>query len=148
MTIINETVADIGGKEIAKIVLERYYPEIAMGKGRRTPLQRQGATGIDFNREMRNIRLKVDDFLSQGKIIEAEKFMEESRINLAKNGYFIRKINQAYFAFHGSYGEAPASTSPIGPLLHRIRETSGSLGDFIRIVAAISSPEQLLNVPR
>ena len=83
MTTINETVADIGGKEIANIVLERYYPEIAMGKKSLSPLTGQGAIKIDFNREMRNIRLKVDDFLSQGKVIEAENFMDESRINLA-----------------------------------------------------------------
>lgn len=148
MTIINETVADLGGREIAKAVLERYYPGIATEKQRQGSATGPGGQGIEFNKEMRSIRLRVDALLSQGKIIEAEKFMEESRISLARNGYFIRKLNQAYFAFHGSYGEGPASTSPIGPLLRQIRERSGSLGDFIKIVSQISSSEQLADISR
>lgn len=148
MTIINETVADISGKEIAEEVLKRYYPETAIKNKRQTPTPRQSVPGIDFNKEMRTIRLKVDSLLLQSKVIEAEKYMEESRINLARDGYFIRKLNQAYFAFYGSYGEAPASTSPIGPMLRQIRESSGSLGNFIRIISAISSSEQLQELAR
>lgn len=148
MRIINETVADIGGREVADIVLRRYYPDLTAESRRRAPARGKDMAGIDFNKEMRDIRVTVDSLLSQGKISEAEKFMEESRINLAKKGFFIRKLNQAYFAFHGSYGEAPASTSPVGPLIRRVREKSDSLGDFIRIVSAISSAEQLVKISK
>ena len=45
--------------------------------------------------------------------------MEEKRQFLAANGYYIRKLNQAYFAFHGSYADTAGSIDPIGPKLDR-----------------------------
>jgi hypothetical protein len=38
-----------------------------------------------------------------GKVELAEEFMEERRQFFWKKGYHIRKLNQAYFAFHGAY---------------------------------------------
>lgn len=145
MTIINETVADIAGKEIAGKVLKRFYSGIIMKEP--GPIRpRLDKSKIDFTREMRRIRLKVDELLAQGKVLEAEKFMEESREYLSRNGYFLRRLNQAYFAFHGSYGESPQSTSPIGPRLRQIRNRSFSLADFVRIVSSISSTEQFFDM--
>ena len=57
----------------------------------------------------------LEGLLAQGKIEEAEAYMEERRRFLAANGHFIRKINQAFFAFHGSYATSPASISPGHP---------------------------------
>jgi hypothetical protein len=92
---------------------------------------------------MHALRLEVDRLLSEGKIGEAEALMEEKREFLAENGFYIRKINQAYFAFHGLYGDTPASSSPIGPKMQELRQLSPSLGDFIRSVAEITSEEEL-----
>ncbi|MFC1916656.1 hypothetical protein ACFLX1_00775 [Chloroflexota bacterium] len=40
--------------------------------------------------------------------------MEQKRQYLAEMSYHIRKLNQAYFAFHGTYADKPAFISPIG----------------------------------
>jgi hypothetical protein len=98
---------------------------------------------IDFREEMHELRLEVDSLLSEGKIAEAEALMEKKREFLAENGFYIRKINQAYFAFHGLYGDTPASSSPIGPKMLALRQLNPSLGDFIQSVADITSEEEL-----
>jgi len=64
---------------------------------------------------MRNIRRNVDAYLEQGQIDQAEKYMIEQQQFLSANGYYIRKLNQAYFAFHGNYADSPTSVNPIGP---------------------------------
>jgi hypothetical protein len=69
--------------------------------------------------------------------------MEEVRQELAEGGIFIRRINQAYFAFHGSYGDAPQSSSPIGPKVAELRESSDSLRDFLRLVQEVTSEDEL-----
>jgi hypothetical protein len=92
---------------------------------------------------MRELRLEVDRLLAEGKVAEAEALMEERRRFLADHGYFIRRINQAYFAFHGLYADTPASSSPIGPKLEELRRRSDSLGDFIHTAAGITSEADL-----
>jgi hypothetical protein len=138
---LNETVANIGGREIAELVQQRFpLPQssfVAAADG--TPEE----PSIDFRAEMHELRLEVDRLLSEGKVAEAEALMEEKREFLAENGFYIRKINQAYFAFHGLYGDTPASSSPIGPKMLELRQLNPSLGDFIRSVADITSEEEL-----
>jgi hypothetical protein len=132
---INETVADIVGQEIGAITYEKYYPpkpEVGQMPG-------AGETGFDFNKEMREIRKAVDDYLTRGQIDEAEKFMNEKRDYLAENGYYLRKLNQAYFAFHGTYADSPTSINPIGTELKELREKSASLQDFVETVSAMTS---------
>jgi len=137
---LNETVANIGGREIADLVQQRFpLPQssfVAADGSREEPR-------IDFRAEMYELRLEVDRLLSEGKIGEAEALMEEKRKFLAENGFYIRKINQAYFAFHGLYADTPASSSPIGPKMLELRRLSPSLGDFVRSVAEITSEEEL-----
>ena len=70
---------------------------------------------------MRTTRLKVDTLLAQGKIAEAEAYMEAQRQVIVNHGYALRKLNQAYFAFHGSYAEGPSATDPIGPKLRALQ---------------------------
>ena len=60
--------------------------------------------------------------------------MEEKRVFLAANGYYIRRLNQAYFAFHGSYADSAGSIDPIGPKLDELRRTSASLREFVSVV--------------
>jgi hypothetical protein len=68
--------------------------------------------------------------------------MEERRVELNGHGYRVRKINQAYFAFHGSYGESPSSVSPIAHELYELRTRSKDAGEFVRAVRGVRSYEQ------
>jgi hypothetical protein len=136
MTTINETAASMAGSELASLVFERYGGEDAADGVERE-------TAFDFNRAMRDIRRAVDRYLAQGEIEAAESFMEEQRQLLASHGYSIRRLNQAYFAFHGSYADSPTSISPIGGQLESLRQRSASLGGFVRAVAQVSSYRDL-----
>jgi hypothetical protein len=69
--------------------------------------------------------------------------MQQTRQYLADNGYYIRKLNQAYFAFHGTYADSPTSISPIGAELEKLREQSASLKDFLNRAATITSRKHL-----
>ena len=93
---------------------------------------------------MRETRLRVDELLANGKVGEAEAYMEERRLFFVENGYPIRRLNQAYFAFQGTYAENAASSSPIAGQLHRFRELSPDLQAFVLRMADISSYPQFL----
>jgi hypothetical protein len=134
---INETVASMVSKEIGDIVIEKYYP------GYENNAQQEQEPGFDFNREMREIRSTVDIYLAKGQIAEAEAFMEQKRQYLASMGYLIRKLNQAYFAFYGTYADSPTSISPIGAELKQLRERSASLKDFLNTVVTMTSRQEL-----
>ncbi|MBQ11355.1 MAG: hypothetical protein CMJ45_07390 [Planctomyces sp.] len=140
MTTLNETAATLGGQEIGDLAFAAMTGE----KGARGP--KSGSPPIpgafDFSEAMRETRLKAEELLAQGKIEEAEAYMEERRQFIADNGRFIRKINQAFFAFHGSYADGPASVSPINEQLKELRRRSDSLGDFLKTVASFSSIQE------
>jgi len=139
---MNETLAGMVSKEIGSIVNEKYY---AQPENNGSQTQETGS-GFDFNREMRNIRRAVDKYLAQGEIEQAEEFMEQKRQYLATKGYHIRKLNQAYFAFYGTYADRPTSISPIGPELRELRGQSASLKDFLETVAAMTSRQDLIDI--
>ncbi len=147
MRTINETVASIVGDEIGDLVIARFYPELAptpVEEGEEQPLPEPVES--EFNREMRHIRLTVDEMLAQGDVEGAEEYMEERRRFLVSEGYYIRKLNQAYFAFYGAYATSPTSVDPIGEALQRLRRESASLKEFVDIVAGITSHEDLRRV--
>ena len=136
---MNETVAGMVSKEIGSIIFEKYYSEHKND----TPEGQAAESEFDFNREMREIRRAVDEYLAGGEIEQAEEFMEQKRQYLASNGYHIRKLNQAYFAFHGTYADRPTSISPIGVELKQLRNQSASLKDFLDTVAGMTSRQDL-----
>ena len=70
--------------------------------------------------------------------------MEQRRLVFVENGFDIRKINQAWFAFNGTYAESSASVSPIGGQLNELRTLTPDLGTFIKTVAGISSYQRFL----
>ena len=135
---MNETAVGIVSKEIGNIVVQKYYPGYE-----NSPQPPAEEPEFDFNREMREIRQTVDTYLAQGKITQAEEFMEQKRQYLASMYYYIRKLNQAYFAFHGTYADSPTSISPIGAELKQLREQSTSLKDFLDTVAIMTSRQDL-----
>jgi hypothetical protein len=120
------------------MVYQKYYP--GYENSTQPPAEEPE---FDFNREMREIRRAVDAYLARGEITQAEEFMEEKRQYLASEGYYIRKLNQAYFAFHGTYADSPTSISPIGAELKQLREQSTSLKDFLDTAAAMTSRQDL-----
>ena len=147
MDTINETVATIVGEEVGAEVGWRYY---GIPKPKPQPLPETPAelpppdpNHFDFRLEMRRTRMKVDELLAEGKIDEAEAYMEARRKMFVQHGYYIRKLNQAYFAFHGTYATTGASTDPIGPKLRELRSLTPDLATFIHQVQRISKPEDL-----
>ncbi|MBI2831080.1 MAG: hypothetical protein HYX79_02350 [Chloroflexi bacterium] len=140
IAIINETVAGMVSREIGAMVYERYYRTSTVTKPEARPTS---PPAFDFNREMREIRKAVDAFLAQGQVEQAEQFMEEKRLFLASKGYHIRKLNQAYFAFYGTYGDHPMSVSPIGTEVRQLRAKAASLKDFLETASMITVREDL-----
>ncbi len=147
MDTINETVATIVGNEVGAEVAWRYYdipkPEPQPLPETPAELPPPDPNKFDFRLEMRRTRLKVDELLAEGKIDEAEAYMEARRKLFVEHGYYIRKLNQAYFAFHGSYATSGASTDPIGPKLRQLRSLTPDLATFVHEVQRISKPEDL-----
>ncbi len=147
MDTINETVATIIGEEVGAEVGYRYY---GIPKPTPHPLPQQPTQlpppdpqHFDFQVEMRRTRLHVDALLAQGKVEEAEAYMEARRREFVAHGYPIRKLNQAYFAFHGSYATTSASTDPIGPKLRELRQLTPDLATFLHQVQTIRRPQDL-----
>ncbi len=141
---INETAAVIVEREIRERVAQRYYPQLyaALVSDVQSSAASGNAQGFDFRAEMRKTRERVDELLAQGRIEEAEAYMEQRRVLFIQNGYLIRKLNQAYFAFHGAYNADPggspaAGKDPIGPAVQELRQRSPSLGAFLREIATI-----------
>jgi hypothetical protein len=139
-TTLNETLADMAGQEIGDRVFLRLGGRIPPPASP-SPLP-PGA--FDFAREMRLTRQEVDRLLGEGRVEEAERYMEERRRVFVAHGYALRKLNQAYFAFHGTYATSPASVSPIAAQLETLRQRSPTLGAFIRTVARFGSYEAFL----
>jgi hypothetical protein len=151
LTTMNETVADIVGQEVGQWVARHYYPEYVREPqpeptAPSEPSEPAEPPAFDFGAYMRETRLRVDDLLAEGKVEEAEAYMEQRRQGLEEHGYFIRKLNQAYFAFHGSYATGAISVDPIGPQLKGLRRTSSSLREFLFSVAYMDSYDDLLRV--
>lgn len=149
---MNETSASIAGKEIGQALVERYYPELLPPPPPDAPPPNSSQSPepevpiFDFRAEMRETRVTVDDLLVQGKIEEAEQYMEARRAVFWENGYRIRKINQAYFAFYGAYADQPggaAGEDPVGSAVRALRSMSPDLKTFLKRISWISSFEEL-----
>jgi hypothetical protein len=154
---MNETTASIAGNEIGTIVLERFYPELATPST--TPRLVSAPFGhpepgdflrpsFDFRAAMNETRVTADALLAEGKVDEAEAYMESRRLVFLRNGYLIRKLNQAYFAFHGAYADMPggaAGEDPVGPAVRALRAQSESLADFVNTISWMTDFQQLKN---
>ena len=146
---LNESVANIAGSELARLYFEKYGPLEAEPPP--TPGQSPTPSAapdplddpFDFGAEMRALRLDVEELLAAGRIEEAEALMERKRDEFEAKGRYIRRLNQAYFAFYGFYADTPASIDPIGPKLAALLERAGSPGEFVRQASAITSQADL-----
>lgn len=153
---MNETTASIVGDEVGYLVLQEYYPELAASNLNRELILYNDhylpstflddPPPFDFRAEMYKTRVRAEELLAEGKIEEAETYMEAQRQIFWQNGYLLRKLNQAYFAFHGAYADVPggaAGEDPVGPAVRALRAQSASLKDFINTIARMTSFEQL-----
>ena len=134
---MNETLAGMISDEIGAAVYSRY------GQGQGVQQGNGPAEGFDFDTEMRTTRGRVDELLASGKVGEAEDYMETRRFFFNAHGYPIRKLNQAYFAFHGIYGQDPGSASPIYGQMLQLRAASVSLAAFVDRVSSMTGYDQL-----
>lgn len=143
---IEETVATIVGNEIGNAVWEKYY---APYQDTPKPQSPRKDTRIDFNEAMREIRQQVEKLLADGKIKEAESYMQERRDWLETEGHYVRKLNQAYFVLYGFYATNPAyqdAQGGLGAKLLELREKTSSLKEFLDIVSNIKNLEDLKEV--
>ncbi len=146
---MNETTASIVGKEIGLQMLTRYYPQFApqpppvqTSQNNNVQAPDNSPPRFDFRKEMHITRLTVDGLLASGKITEAESYMEARRQFFWDNGYQIRRLNQAYFAFNGAYADEPggaAGADPVGPAVRALRQQSPSLADFLNRISWMTS---------
>jgi hypothetical protein len=141
---INETVANIFGREVGAMVYQRYYSEYLPpeAKAQGSPADSK----FDFHAVMRDTRKKVDSLLAAGQINQAEKYMNEQQQFLASKGYHIRKLNQAYFAFYGTYADSPSSVDPIGANIQILKNQALSLKDFIDQASGLTSSQELTSL--
>ena len=146
MTTLNETAATLGGEEIGERALAAMTGQPVIGETRPGTSRPKPVPGaFNFSEAMRDTRLRTEELLADGKVEEAESYMEQRRLMLLEHGFRIRKINQAFFAFHGSYAASPASISPIHSQLVELRERSDTLGEFLHTVAGFGSYEEFLD---
>ncbi len=150
---INETSAELMGRWAGQAVIERFYrPLLSRTKSLPQPLKRapaeQGtptAPGFDFYAEMHATRVAVDRMLAEGRIADAELYMELKRRYLVAKGYNLRRLNQAYFAMHGAYAGRPgaAGRDPVGPAVRRLWALSGDPHSFLQRIRSITRLEEL-----
>ena len=145
MTTLNETAADIGGKELGDLAFVAFGGEISPPTTTWLDQPLVDGDRFEFNRAMRETRMRTDELLGAGLVAEAEAYMEERRKIFVDNGYPIRVLNQAYFAFYGTYAENAASVSPIASELRQVRVDSSDVGQFIKRVRGFGDYQSFLN---
>src|SRR5579859_114472 len=160
--IINESTAVSSGTEIGLRTLRRFYsafPDIVSQLPAPAPAPGPSATPnapqptptapvFDFGAAMNETRVTVDSLLAQGKVTEAEQYMESRRQVFVAQGYGIRKLNQAYFAFYGGYQAAgqpgAGGSDPTGAAIAEIRQRTGSYKAWLETMRTITSRSDLL----
>jgi hypothetical protein len=155
---MNETVCSLFGDEVSATVLETYYGEAKKQLSWQVPPtptpaptptpvpgQQPEPQPFNANRELGKIYQAADARLKAGDIDGADAVMEQGREYLAANGFYIRKLNTAFFAFYGSYAEGPESirSDPLGDDLRQLRRESPSLHDFMLTVSQMTSYDDL-----
>ncbi|MCE7948915.1 MAG: hypothetical protein DYG88_15950 [Chloroflexi bacterium CFX4] len=162
--IINETTASLFGKEVGRKVIERYYsafpqvmrllppPDPALSAeptpAPTTTPEPSTPAPFDAAAVLDTTRRRVDALLAEGNVDEAEAYMEAQRRLLAENGYFYRRINQAFFAFYGGYqspsGGGAGGADPIGPAVATLRRNAPDLRAWLAQMRYITTREGLL----
>ena len=140
---MNETTASIIGREVARQVLLRYFPNFVPKPVEPSSEQSpEDPEAFNFRAEMHETRIKADRLLAQGQIEQAEQYMQDRRQYFWDNGYRIRKLNQAYFAFHGAYADEPggaAGENPVGDAVRALWDKIESPAEFLWTMSWMSN---------
>jgi hypothetical protein len=144
---INESVADLAGRELANLASQE-LAEVGIHSGSLATTNRDSHTIqrtpiFNYRKEMRITRVNLDQLLAAGRLNDASTYLEARRRIFFTNGYYIRKLNTAFFAFHGTYGTSPVSVNPIASQLTVVRANTSNLGEFLDLVSNINSSEDL-----
>ena len=143
MFTLNETASDMAGRELGDMAFARMAGDLSISSRRYMSPEERDPT---FTLEMRETRVKVEELLGLGKVEEAEQYMKERWWRLRLGGYGLRKLNQAYFAFHGTYAEDPASLSPVGDQLEELRSLVPDVEAFVKTISRVSSYQEFLDL--
>lgn len=146
MRILNETLASKVSEElyihIVEYLNQNYNFKI---KDDFDKIETDNINTFNFRNEMMETRIKTELLLKENKIIDAENYMENQRLIFVKNGYNIRKLNQAYFAFYSSYADSSASNTTIGNELNEFRNYFPDLENYILEITTVSNYEEFKN---
>jgi hypothetical protein len=150
MRTINETAASLVGKAIGALVIEHNYPELvppppqpAAPADSSQPASQPPA--FNYSHEMYVTRVEADRLLAEGKIDAAEKYLEARRVfimdHVAEHGNYIRRLNQAFFAFYGTYADTPGvrGEDPVGPAVVQLFHQCPTTGAFLRVISQVTS---------
>ena len=143
MFTLNETVADIAGRELGDRVFERMGGDLSVSASRYASVDEAYPF---FTQTLRETRARAGELLEEGKVEEAEEYMKRQWWKLRLGGYGLRKLNQAFFAFRGRYAEGPASISPIGEQVRQARAKFDDVASFVTWVSGVSSYPQFLDM--
>jgi hypothetical protein len=157
MRTINETAASLAGKAIGALVIAHNYPELVPPPPAPTaPADTSQAAAqppaFNYSHEMYVTRVEADRLLAEGKIDEAEQYLEARRefimAHVAEHGNYIRRLNQAYFAFYGTYADVPGERGedPIGPAVVKLFDRCPSAGAFLRTISRVTSFRELQEI--
>jgi hypothetical protein len=140
---INETTAELLGQEVGHQALADLGLDQPASQPGAAPAPRR--RGFDFRRFMRETRQTAEAFLADGQVDAAEQYMAARRDELQTHGIVIRKLNQAYFAFYGSYteGYAASPANPIPGLVRALRQQSPTAGAFLARIRGITTVDEL-----
>ena len=148
MRTLNETVADLAGRELGGLLHERFYAPpgetmpAASEEAAETSQQAESEEPAtpSFGQLMRETRLEVERYLARGDVAGAERYMAEQQRELSSKGYYVRRLNTAYLSFFGAYA---GSANPYEARLRELRERSGSLAAFLEAASLLTSPAEL-----
>jgi hypothetical protein len=90
---------------------------------------------------MRRIRAEVERRLAADDVAGAEAYMAAQQAELARQGWYVRKLNTAYLSFFGAYG---GGGNRFEASLRALRASSGSLAAFVARVERFARPEDAL----
>lgn len=146
--VINETVATYFGREIARRVMAHAYPDLPPPNypsyfEESTPAA--SPAPFDYYAVMHETRVRVDELLADGAVEEAEAYMEAQRRRFVAHGYALRKLNTAYFAFHGGYQGGPGAggSDTIGPAVEELLRLSPDLHTWLTTLRGITTRAEL-----
>ena len=143
---INETVVDIAAEEVGDKTLQRFYGVPIPDRTRSNdapPRARRRPAGVQFQPGDAHHPPGRRRPARSGQGERGREVPGRAAALLLGKGYVIRKLNQAYFAFYGSYADGPISVDPIGRDLRTLRSRTTSLREFMDVTSRLTSYDDL-----